>query len=135
MPINAWFEFTLGEAFVLASFCVLIFGLYPFILRLSNEQELTGKLLSNIATIGPVCRIIYKSMIIWRAYYMFGFKTFKNKRYWILLPPFVIAMFLLYNFVPNKYGLILGLILVATFWSVYHIWNFYSDKKSNPDNE
>ena len=51
------------------------------------------------------------------------------------MPPFVIAMFLLYNFVPNKYGLILGFILIATFWTVYHIWNFYSDKASNPDNE
>ncbi|ASN05420.1 TIGR04104 family putative zinc finger protein [Virgibacillus necropolis] len=40
LPINAWFGFTVGTAFVLAVvLCFIIFGLYPFILKLSNEQE------------------------------------------------------------------------------------------------
>ncbi|MFD2211245.1 hypothetical protein ACFSMW_16170 [Virgibacillus halophilus] len=65
---------------------------------------------------------------------MFSFQTFKNKRYWILLLPFVMAIVLIYHFVPNQYGLIQVFILIAAFWIIFHIWNFYSGKKSHHDN-
>ncbi|WP_174615481.1 TIGR04104 family putative zinc finger protein [Virgibacillus ihumii] len=40
LPINAWFEFSVGTVLLLATPLFLItFGLYPFILKLSNEIE------------------------------------------------------------------------------------------------
>lgn len=40
LPVNALLEITMSTAFILAVVLVfLIFGLYPFILKLSNEQE------------------------------------------------------------------------------------------------
>lgn len=40
IPINAWLDFSLGTALILAIiFAFIIIGLYPLILKLSNEEE------------------------------------------------------------------------------------------------
>lgn len=40
VPIITWLEISLGMALFLAIiFAIIIFGLYPFILKLSNEEE------------------------------------------------------------------------------------------------
>lgn len=40
LPINAWLGFTVGMALVLAIiFAIIIIGLYPLILKLSNKEE------------------------------------------------------------------------------------------------
>jgi len=40
LPINAWLDFSVGIVFILAVVLVLtIFAFYPFILKLSSDQE------------------------------------------------------------------------------------------------
>ncbi|MFB4166936.1 TIGR04104 family putative zinc finger protein [Virgibacillus sp. JSM 102003] len=40
LPINAWFEFSIGTVLILAIiFAFIMIGLYPFIIKLSNEEE------------------------------------------------------------------------------------------------
>ncbi|MEC2158493.1 TIGR04104 family putative zinc finger protein [Virgibacillus halodenitrificans] len=40
LPINAWFEFSVGMVLLLAiPLYIILLGLYPFILKLSNEME------------------------------------------------------------------------------------------------
>ncbi|MGP4108945.1 TIGR04104 family putative zinc finger protein [Virgibacillus sp. L01] len=40
LPINAWLEFSIGTVLILAIiFAFIIIGLYPFIIKLSNEEE------------------------------------------------------------------------------------------------
>ncbi len=56
------------------------------------------------------------------------FKDFKNKRYWILMPSFLIVALLLNTFLPNEYRHY-SFLTIIIFWIVYYIWNYYADKK------
>lgn len=67
---------------------------------------------------------------------MFSFNTFKDKRYWILFLPTLIILVLLGIFSSNIYifgyinlFLVLMLVLVALFWTIYHLWKYFGDKK------
>jgi len=66
---------------------------------------------------------------------MFSFNTFKDKRYWILLFPFIIILlgvsFFLTAFIAdNPLIIIIVLILFAiSFWGTYHLWKYVGDKK------
>lgn len=41
LPVVVWFDISVGVAFILAIItATIIFGLYPFTLKLSNEEEL-----------------------------------------------------------------------------------------------
>ncbi len=53
---------------------------------------------------------------------------FINKRYWILLPPFLISAILLYMFLPEQHR-IYSLLSVVLFWVSYHLWNYKDEKK------
>ncbi|MDX8046413.1 hypothetical protein SH601_10510 [Gracilibacillus sp. S3-1-1] len=61
------------------------------------------------------------------------FKDFKNKRYWILMPPFSIIALLLFIFLPNNYKFFSPLVIII-FWIVYYVWNYLAEKKNNPNN-
>ena len=54
---------------------------------------------------------------------------FKNKRYWILMPPFLLLTVLLVVFLPIEYRWYSSLPIIV-FWMVYYIWNYYSEKES-----
>ena len=66
---------------------------------------------------------------------MFSFQTFKDKRYWILLFPFIIILVCFSVFAPNYFigkplMVPLFLLLNATlFWGTYHLWKYVGDKK------
>ncbi|QCR31920.1 permease [Lysinibacillus sp. SGAir0095] len=66
---------------------------------------------------------------------MWSFSTFKDKRYWILLIPAIIILFLFAVFTPDyileeTYGWsFLILIFLVLFWSTYHLWKYFGDKK------
>ncbi|MFD2655199.1 hypothetical protein [Gracilibacillus thailandensis] len=57
------------------------------------------------------------------------FKDFKNKRYWILMPPFLITSIILAIYLPPKLKP-LALLSVIVFWIVYYVWNYFGKKKS-----
>ena len=67
---------------------------------------------------------------------MFSFQTFKDKRYWILLFPFIIilvgfSVFASNYFTENPLTLSIFLLLNATlFWGIYHLWKYVGDKKT-----
>lgn len=67
---------------------------------------------------------------------MFNFKTLKDKRYWMFLPPFMIVLVSLYIFIGNNFKvfLIFGWIDIALFWTTFYIWKFFSDKKNRETN-
>lgn len=66
---------------------------------------------------------------------MGSFNTFKDKRYWILLIPFISILVLFVFFTPNyilekPYVSSLSfLIFPSLFWSTYHLWKYFGDKK------
>ncbi|ARF18656.1 hypothetical protein SporoP17a_15985 [Sporosarcina ureae] len=66
---------------------------------------------------------------------MFSFQTFKDKRYWILLPPFIVIFVGLSVFASNYFVenpimvLILLLLNGILFWVTYHSWKYIGDKK------
>lgn len=66
---------------------------------------------------------------------MFSFQTFKDKRYWILLFPFIIILLLFSFFASNYFAenplvMVLFLVLYVTlFWGTYHLWKYVGDKK------
>lgn len=66
---------------------------------------------------------------------MGSFNTFKDKRYWILLMPFLITMVLYVYFTPKNvleksYVSTLSILIFPTlFWSTYHLWKYFGDKK------
>lgn len=69
---------------------------------------------------------------------MFNFNTFKDKRYWILLLPFITIFVLLYIFISDsnsKAFLILGFIDVALFWITYHLWKYFNEKRNTNDDK
>ncbi|PAV27967.1 hypothetical protein CIL05_19055 [Virgibacillus profundi] len=40
LPLNAWLDFSIGMALILAIvFVIIMFGFYPLILKLANEEE------------------------------------------------------------------------------------------------
>jgi len=55
---------------------------------------------------------------------------FKNKRYWILMPPFLLMTVLLVVFLPIEYRWY-SFLPIVVFWMVYYIWNYYSVKENN----
>ena len=73
--------------------------------------------------------------------YMFSFKTFKDKRYWILLIPFIIILVGFAVFAPNYFNetpLLLPLFLLlyaGLFWTTYHLWKYFRDKKKKNNME
>ncbi len=66
---------------------------------------------------------------------MFSFQTFKDKRYWILLFPFIIVLisgsvFGSNYFAENPFMVPILLVLNAIlFWGIYHLWKYIGDKK------
>lgn len=66
---------------------------------------------------------------------MWSFSTLKDKRYWILLILAIITLVLFIVFTPDDilekpYFLpILIIIFTALFWSTYHIWKYFGDRK------
>lgn len=66
---------------------------------------------------------------------MFSFQTFKDKRYWILLFPFIIILLLFSFFASNYFAenplmIVLFLFLYVTlFWGIYHLWKYVGDEK------
>lgn len=66
---------------------------------------------------------------------MGSFNTFKDKRYWILLMPFLITMVLYVYFTPKNvleksYVSTLSILIFPTlFWYTYHICKCFGDKK------
>ncbi len=66
---------------------------------------------------------------------MGSFNTFKDIRYWILLVPFLIILVLyIYctpsNFFEKPYVSSLAIFIFPTlFWSTYHLWRYFGDKK------
>lgn len=57
------------------------------------------------------------------------FKNPKSKRYWILMPPFLMTALLLLYFLPDPYEN-LSFILIVLFWIVYYGGNYFANKKS-----
>ncbi|WP_080844845.1 hypothetical protein [Cytobacillus gottheilii] len=55
------------------------------------------------------------------------FKTKKSKRYWLLMPPFLIVGILLVIFLPQHLKPI-GTLIGLPFWIVYYTWNYLSEK-------
>ena len=51
---------------------------------------------------------------------------FKNKQYWILMPPFLILTIVLFTFTDNN---IYGFSVIITFWFIYYTWNYIEKKK------
>lgn len=49
------------------------------------------------------------------------------KRYWILMPPFLVAGLLTYKFTEN---FTYAFILILLFHLLYSLWNYYADKKN-----
>lgn len=73
---------------------------------------------------------------------MGSFNTFKDKRYWILLVPFIIILVLYIYFTPSyihekPYVLALSFFIFPTlFWSIYYIWKYLkkrNEMESNSD--
>ncbi|WP_313894396.1 permease [Psychrobacillus sp.] len=68
---------------------------------------------------------------------MWSFSTFKDKRYWILLIPAIIILVLFAVFTPDYIleksyvAPLLMLIPAALFWSTYHLWKYFGDKKKS----
>ncbi len=55
-------------------------------------------------------------------------KHFKNKRYWILMPPFLITTMLLFSILPYD-KMYYSFFVVIAFWIIYYVWNSYAIKK------
>lgn len=56
---------------------------------------------------------------------------FRNKKYWILLPPFLVIVVILAFWLPPKQKP-LTLFVVLVFWVVYYLWDsFDKNNKSN----
>jgi len=53
---------------------------------------------------------------------------FKNKKYWILMPPFLILGIVLITSLPKKY-LPYSFLVALTFWGFYYLW-VYLEKKN-----
>ncbi|MBE4909808.1 hypothetical protein IMZ08_17375 [Bacillus luteolus] len=52
----------------------------------------------------------------------------KRKRYWILIPPFLIIMLTFFLTLPNPHkGLSISVALI--FWITLWIWNYFGDEK------
>ncbi|MEK4385828.1 permease [Solibacillus sp. FSL W7-1464] len=72
---------------------------------------------------------------------MWSFNTFKDIRYWMLLVPFLIILVLYIHFTPSyilekPYVSALSLFIFPTlFWSTYHLWKHFGDKKERNDVE
>ena len=54
---------------------------------------------------------------------------YKNKKYWILMPPFLLLAILLILYLPTDLKPY-SIISVMIFWVTYYIWT-YADKKQN----
>ncbi|VDG97997.1 Uncharacterised protein [Lysinibacillus sphaericus] len=72
---------------------------------------------------------------------MWSFSTFKDKRYWILLIPAIIILILFAFFTPDyilqrPFVAPLTILLSgALFWSTYHVWKYFGDKKKKDHTE
>jgi hypothetical protein len=53
---------------------------------------------------------------------------FKNKRYWILMPPFFLFAVLLGLYLPNDLKPYIFLI-VLLFWVIYYSWSYFDKKR------
>jgi len=62
---------------------------------------------------------------------MFGIDTFKNKRFWVLLIPFMIVIVVIFANFPHMSETILivvTLVLVVLFWGSFFLWNHLAGK-------
>lgn len=66
---------------------------------------------------------------------LFSFQTFKDKRYWTLLIPFVIILIGVSACASNYFeetplmAPIFLLLYAMLFWGIYHLWKYIGDKK------
>ncbi|MEW9107849.1 MAG: hypothetical protein AB2374_00785 [Cytobacillus gottheilii] len=60
------------------------------------------------------------------------FTKFKDRRYWILMPPFLIIGFILVLYLPQKLKPF-AILTALVFWIVYYTWNGLS--KTNEEKE
>jgi hypothetical protein len=60
------------------------------------------------------------------------FKDFKNKRYWILLPPSVLIGVILIIYLPQELKPF-SILTPLPFWLVYYLWNPFN-KSRNEEN-
>lgn len=51
---------------------------------------------------------------------------FKNKKYWILMPPFLILAIALLTYTDNSSY---GFLAIIIFWIIYYSWNYIEKKK------
>lgn len=62
-------------------------------------------------------------------------KVFKNKRYWILMPPTLLIGISLIIFIPNNDGFPYAFSSLVLFWIVYYTCTYYAEKKNNRQNK
>ncbi len=63
---------------------------------------------------------------------MFGLDTLKNKRFWILLIPFLFIVVIIFSKFPNMSEMtliIFTLVLIAIFWLIFYFMNYLLNKK------
>ncbi|KGP70781.1 hypothetical protein N782_16400 [Pontibacillus yanchengensis Y32] len=53
---------------------------------------------------------------------------FTDKKYWILMPPFLLASLMLFLFLPENL-MFYGLIPLPIFWFTYHWWRRKEEHK------
>ncbi|MFJ7825709.1 hypothetical protein [Psychrobacillus sp. NPDC096623] len=61
------------------------------------------------------------------------FDDFKNKKYWILMPPFLILLFALIFYLPENYGPapFIFISVIIAFWTTYYLWNYIDKNKKD----
>ncbi|MFC5734425.1 hypothetical protein [Cytobacillus gottheilii] len=68
---------------------------------------------------------------------MFSFQTFKDKRYWILLLPFLIVYIVVAIFSSGYFtgkpilALLFPFLSVMLFWGTYHLWKYVATKRED----
>ncbi|WP_080846334.1 hypothetical protein [Cytobacillus gottheilii] len=68
---------------------------------------------------------------------MFSFHTFKDKRYWILLVPYLLVIIGIIIFGSSYFvgrplmAPVFLLVSATLFWGTYHLWKYIGDRKGN----
>ncbi|KHE66876.1 hypothetical protein, partial [Halobacillus sp. BBL2006] len=57
---------------------------------------------------------------------------FKDKRFWMLIPPFFITFLLLFILLPYEYKFY-SFVVLLVFWMVYYTWNHLTEKRKKKE--
>ncbi|RKQ34008.1 hypothetical protein D8M06_09315 [Oceanobacillus halophilus] len=60
-------------------------------------------------------------------------KHFKNTRYWMIMPPFLLTAIIIFFFIPREFRGYYPLFVIIIFWLIYYTWNYIAKKKRNSD--